>query len=272
MSLAYCKRVRIPKRYSYFSFGSRKTGAAMVEQALSHYMNQLGQPHNDLKPQAFRKAASILYYKSTRAYCFMQLQSCMVRANVWKNMLACVFNNRPDAGERLYIPSSHKEEPGKGCDGNDAICQRAIRDRASWCNRNNGLCVAAEGVTFPRMDDGYGIYDTNQANAFENFFSKIERTDNSSHYEAPYCSTDNYTVHISSDNYDNHNNYNNYDYSKHYNNYDYSKHYNNYDYSKHYNNHDNYDYPKHYNNYDNPTHYNISCSAGNKRDRKEDHG
>ncbi|VDL81829.1 unnamed protein product [Nippostrongylus brasiliensis] len=58
MSLAYCKRARIPKRYSYFSFGSRKTGAAMVEQALSHYMNQLGQPHNDLKPQAFRKAAS----------------------------------------------------------------------------------------------------------------------------------------------------------------------------------------------------------------------
>ncbi|WKX88371.1 hypothetical protein Q1695_008201 [Nippostrongylus brasiliensis] len=65
----------------------------MVEQALSHYVNQLGQPHNNLKPQAFRKAASLIYYKSTRAYCFMQLQSCMVRANVWKNMLACVFNN-----------------------------------------------------------------------------------------------------------------------------------------------------------------------------------
>uniref|UniRef100_A0A0N4XKB9 Peptidase_M16_C domain-containing protein n=1 Tax=Nippostrongylus brasiliensis TaxID=27835 RepID=A0A0N4XKB9_NIPBR len=97
MSLAYCKRARIPKRYSYFSFGSRKTGAAMVEQALSHYVNQLGQPHNNLKPQAFRKAASLIYYKSTRAYCFMQLQSCMVRANVWKNMLACVFNNRYDS-------------------------------------------------------------------------------------------------------------------------------------------------------------------------------
>ncbi|VDL83865.1 unnamed protein product, partial [Nippostrongylus brasiliensis] len=51
---------------------------------------------------------------------------------------------------------------------------------------------------------------------------KIERTENSSDYEAPYCSNDNYTAHISSDNYDNHNNYNNYDYSKHYNNYDYS--------------------------------------------------
>ncbi|VDL84636.1 unnamed protein product [Nippostrongylus brasiliensis] len=93
MSLVYCKPVPIPNRYSYFSFGSRKTGAAMVEQALSFYMNHLYQSHNNPESQDFQKAASLIYYKSTRAYCFMQLQSCMVRANVWKNMLACVFNN-----------------------------------------------------------------------------------------------------------------------------------------------------------------------------------
>ncbi|VDL66364.1 unnamed protein product [Nippostrongylus brasiliensis] len=35
----------------------------------------------------------IFYYKSTRAYCFMRLKSCLVRTNVWHNKVACVFNN-----------------------------------------------------------------------------------------------------------------------------------------------------------------------------------
>ncbi|WKX88374.1 hypothetical protein Q1695_008203 [Nippostrongylus brasiliensis] len=178
-----------------------------------------GSKLEDLLTLQEKKDLEIFYYKSTRAYCFMRLKSCLVRTNVWHNKVACVFNNGPDAREQLYIPNSRGKESGKGCAGNDAVCQLAINNPASWCNRKNGLCVAAEGVTFPRTPTIWF-----KANTFENFFSKTESTKNSLDYGSPYCSTDNCTVHISSDNYDNHNSHNDHNTYDNYNNHLYYSH------------------------------------------------
>ncbi|WKX88352.1 hypothetical protein Q1695_008194 [Nippostrongylus brasiliensis] len=157
MPLVYCKPVELPDEYSYFAYGFSKTGAALVREVLEFLIFGVLRNFRGTYTKRVLEASSLLYYKSTRAYCFMQLQSCSPRTNVWLNMVACVFNNRPDAGEQLYIPTSHKEQVGKGCAGNDAICQRAIKNPASWCNQTTALCVAAEGVTFaPKPCSGGG--------------------------------------------------------------------------------------------------------------------
>ncbi|WKX88376.1 hypothetical protein Q1695_008204 [Nippostrongylus brasiliensis] len=164
MSLVYCKRVRIPNRYSYFSFGSRKTGAAMVEQALSYYMNQLGQPHNNLKPQDFLKAASLIYYKSTRAYCFMQLESCMVRGSVWQNMLACVFNNRDP---NIKIQSKHIRESFSKIEH----INNSLDYGAPYCSTDNYTGhISSDNYDNHNNHNNHNSYDNyNNHNSYDNY-------------------------------------------------------------------------------------------------------